>query len=167
MPAEPARVAQRPRCLDVLCVLIDDRRLGLPLEQVREVLPAVHASPLPHAPAVVHGLVNLRGQPLPVLGLRVRLGLPSRPLHPEDHVVVCRVGNRDVGVWVDRAEDILPVDPVRTAPVPETVPHQHVSGAVMLHDGLMLVTDIESFLDTSESLQLESALADQASAGTS
>lgn len=150
---------------DVLCVWLDDRRLGFALRDVREVLPAAETTPLPHAPDVVLGLVNLRGVPLPILDLRARLGVPQRPLHPDDHVVVCRVGSRDVGVWVDRADDILNLEPGDVVLVDDATPHRHVKGAAMLDDGLMLVTDIDSFLDVSESAQIESAFSMMARGG--
>lgn len=156
--ADQDRAHQSPE-QDVLCVRLDGRRLGFRLKDVREVLPVADTTPLPHAPDVLLGLLNLRGQPVPVLDLRARLGLPLRSLHPDDHVVLCQVGERDVGVWVDRADDILHLDPEDVVPVRDAGPHRHVKGAVMLSDGLMLVTDVDSFLDARESAQLESALA--------
>lgn len=145
--------------VDVVCVRLDDRRLGFALQDVREVLPAAEATALPHAPEVVLGLVNLRGEPLPVLDLRARLGLPVRSLHPGDHVLVCSVGTRGVGVWVDHADDILHVDAADVVPLDDAAPHLYVNGAVMLDDGLMLITDVDTFLDARESAQLESAVA--------
>lgn len=149
-----------PSPVDVICVLLNGCRLGFLLPDVREVLPAMESTPLPHAPGVVHGLAIVRGEPLPVLDLRARLGMSTRPLHPDDHVVVCRVGGRDVGVWVDRADDIVSVDAGDIASLPATAPNRHVKGAVMLDDGLLLVTDVESFLDVNEAVQLEAALSE-------
>lgn len=151
--------------VDVLCVSAALQRVALPLESVREVLPAAAVTPLPHAPEVIHGLMNLRGEPLPVLSLRARLGLPRRPIEPDDHFVVCRVGKRDVGVWVDRADELLRLDDIRAASPDGSGSVSHVAGAAMLEDGCLLVSDVQSFLTPVEHERLELALASSTGVG--
>jgi len=144
----------------VLVAMVADQRVALPLRDVVEILPAMALVPLPKGPDVVRGVVNLRGNPLPVLDLRARLDLPERAPCADDHVVVCRVGARAVGVWVDHASEVGSLDADRLV-LAGDLPHaEHLLGAAMVADGLLLVHDVRTFLDADEALQLDQALAD-------
>ena len=78
-------VTSTPR--EVLLFTLEGQRYALPLEDVRELVRAVRLTPLPRAPAVVEGLLNLRGELLPVLDLRRRFRLPARRLSASDRKV--------------------------------------------------------------------------------
>jgi purine-binding chemotaxis protein CheW len=70
--------------LQVLVFEVAGRRYGLPADDVQELLRAVSIVPLPRAPAVVEGVINLRGKVVPVLDVRGRFRLPARgPVGPE------------------------------------------------------------------------------------
>lgn len=142
----------------MLTACVDDRQVAFPLDRVDEVLPAMETTPLAHAPQVVRGVVNLRGEPLPILDLRTRLGLPSRDAEAGDHVLVCHVRGRRVGVWVDGAQDVGVLDPGSPKPLPEDFPARHVAGVALVEDGILLVCDVDSFLGPDEVHRLDAAL---------
>lgn len=146
----------------VLTAEVGGQRVGFPLVSVHEVLPAMETTGLANAPEVIRGVVNLRGEPLPVLDLRARLGLPTRPADPDDHVLVCQLRGRRVGVWVDRALDVDASPGQALVPLPEDAPSRHAAGAVLLEDGLLLVVDVDSFLSVDEVTRLSRALAEEA-----
>ena len=143
----------------VLAVSLGEQRVAFLLADVDEVLPAVEVAPLPHAPAVVRGLINLRGEPLPIIDLRSRLGLLRAPAHPDNHVLVCQVAGRALGVWVDRAEGVRQLEVVDIAPLDAPATGRHFAGAAMVEDGVLLVSDVGSFLNVAEAERLEQALA--------
>lgn len=142
----------------VLTARVDDRQVAFPLDRVDEVLPAMETTRLAHAPQVVRGVVNLRGEPLPVLDLRTRLGLPPRDAQAGDHVLVCHVRGRRVGLWVDGAQDIGVLDPGSPRPLPEDSPARHVAGVALVQDGVLLVCDVDSFLSPDEAHRIDAAL---------
>ncbi len=109
---------------------------------------------------MVEGLLNLRGELLPVLDPRRRFRLPLRPLSPMDHFIVARAGPRTVVLRVDRAEGLLSLVPGSWDETPGELPGVgYVAGAVKLPDGLVLVHDLKSFLSEAEALALDTALA--------
>ena len=146
--------------LQALLVVLEQERFALPMQAVVEILPAVAWASLPTAPEVVAGVINLRGAPLPVLDLRLRLGLRPRPPRAEDHVVVCRVGNRTVGVWLDHVEGLTEIDRGALVPVTEVADARHVDGVALLPDGTVVVCDVRSFLSADEALRLDDAMSE-------
>lgn len=147
------------RGVEVLVLHLDDRRLAFPLDSVVEVLPAMASQPLHQAPAVIEGVVNLHGDPVPMLDLRVRLGLPTRAAHPDDHVVVCRVAGRHIGIRVDAAELVTRLSRQDITPAAEVAVAPHLAGVAVVADDLVLVYDVRSFLGTDEALSLDAAMA--------
>ena len=151
-----------PPLREVLLFLLEGHRYALPMEDVRELVRAVRLTPLPRAPAVVEGLLNLRGELLPVLDMRRRFRLPARPLSSSDHLVVARAGHRSVALRVDRAEGLLSLEEGQLDASPRELPGVgYVAGALKLTDGLVLLHDLRTFLSEAESLELEEALAEE------
>src|ERR1700694_3359288 len=109
-----------PRTREILVFEVGGQRYGLPTVDVRELVRAVTITPLPNAPAVIEGVVNVRGRVLPVLDVRARFRLPAKPLDPSDHFIVASAGARGVILRVDRATHLALVDDASIQP-PQTL----------------------------------------------
>ena len=138
---------------------LDGQRYALPLPAVERIVRAVSVTPLPGAPAIVLGAIDVAGQVIPVLNLRRRLDLPERALHPDDHFVIARAGPLAVALVIDDAQGVLE-HPPETRVAPEAIAPQlrHLQGVVQLPDGLVLIHDLEQFLSLEEARALDSAL---------
>lgn len=152
--------------LRVLVCDVGRDRYALPLDAVLEVVPAVALSPLPGAPPLVDGVINVRGTLVPVLDLRARLGLRREPLKASEHFVLAKAGEQTVALRVDRASDLLeiPAESFRSA---EALRGETglVTGAACLSDGLVVVCDLVAFLDDAERRSLKAALDREATRG--
>jgi len=128
--AEP----RRPR--EILVFEVGDRRFGLPVSGVRELLRAATIVPVPSAPAAIEGVINVRGAVVPVLDVRAWLRLPARPVEPADQLIVLDGGRRPAALRVDRVVELgeLPgADAGRDG--------DDFAGVVKLAGGLVLMLD--------------------------
>ncbi|MCM0083767.1 chemotaxis protein CheW [Geomonas sp. Red32] len=122
-------------------------------------LPAAALTPLPSAPEVVLGLLDLQGEPLPVLDLRRRFRLPLRELASSDHFLVVRAGALRLGLAVDAAGEVIEGGEL-TVHTPERV----MAGLGLLEgvgsgeEGLVLIHDLETLLFRSEEREILQAL---------
>jgi purine-binding chemotaxis protein CheW len=159
MQNEPVQSTSSTERLDVVVFHLGPQRLGVAVPRVQEVVRAVAISPLPGAPTLIRGVINVRGDIVPVLDLRVRFGLPSKDVELTDRFVVLHIGGRSVALHVDRAETILPVE---TADVGELdnvrIGKHYVAGVVRLPDGLLLIAEPERFLSDSEAAALNAVM---------
>jgi purine-binding chemotaxis protein CheW len=162
-----ADVALRGDGRAFLLATLDGVRLAFPSDTVDQIIPAVAYAPLPTAPPVILGLVNLRGVPLPLLDLRLRLGGPPTEPSATDHVVVCHVGERRVGVWLDQVTGLQEMSLDGIVEVTEVAQARHVEGVVLHPDGTVLICDVRSFLSADEALSLERSLTAAAVEGAS
>jgi len=152
--------------MDVLVVDMDGQRYGFPAAGVREVLQAVTVTPLPSAPPIVEGVVDVRGEVLPVLDVRRRFRHPARPLSASDHLVAAWAGERVVVVRVERALDRVRLEPRQVEEARRVVPEEtRVAGIARLPDGLVLIHHLGSFLEVGEGEALDAALAGLRAAG--
>jgi purine-binding chemotaxis protein CheW len=144
---------------EVLVFEVEGQRYGLPTADVRELVRAVTITPLPDAPAVIEGVVNVRGRVLPVLDMRARFHLPARPLDPSDHFIVASAGPRGVILHVDGATHLALLDETSIQPSPTLGPSAtYVAGVAKLEDGLVLIHDLATFLSDAEAESLDEAL---------
>ncbi len=79
--------ATRNSVFQVVAFLIEGQQYGLSLPAVERVLPMVAVAPLPQAPAVALGVINIHGQVVPALDIRRRFGLPPREFGIRAHLL--------------------------------------------------------------------------------
>lgn len=144
----------------LLLFTIDDRRFGIGAANVSEIVRAVAITPLPGAPTVIEGVIDVRGEIVPVFDLRRRFGLPARDIATTDQFVLTRSGRRTAALHVDRASDLVDVDAGRITPTAvATTAHPAIAGVATLPDGLALISDVDAFLSQAEAETLDAALA--------
>lgn len=146
--------------LDELLLFVDvgGRRFALRGRDVVEIHRMVLVSPLPEAPAVVEGVIEIRGEVVPVLDLRHRLGVEPDPLAIEDRLVVVSSGGREVALHVGHHVETASatVEDVDRTSLPDL---QYAAGLVRRSDGVVVVHAVEAFLSAEELSALDDALA--------
>lgn len=152
--------------MDYLTLESGGATFALPLEYVVEVLRAVQVTPLPGAPAGVAGVVNVRGEPLAVVDLRVRPGAEPAPMRATEHLVRVQLPARQVLVRADHAGDLVNLDGRSIAETNAVVAEGagSVAGIARLADGVLLILDPGKFLSAAEAGMLDAALARQSAA---
>ena len=151
--------------VDILTFDLDGQRYGFPADSVVQVVQMVAISPLPGAPAIVEGVVNVRGAIVPVFDLRARFTLPPRPLDPGQHLVILRAGTRQSAVRVDAVEDFVSIPDAEIAGPGALAGSgigargtRHVAGVAATADGTTIIYDLSAFLSLDESATLDDAL---------
>src|SRR5258708_14912689 len=86
---------------------LDTGRYAISLAAVDRIVRAVHVTPLPLAPGIVLGAINVAGCVLPVLDIRRRFGLPERNINLTDHFLIARTAQRRVVLVIDAAQGVL------------------------------------------------------------
>jgi len=138
---------------------LDGQRYALPLGTVERIVRAVEVTPLPEAPPIVLGVINVQGRVLPVVNLRKRFHLEARAIDPEDHFVVARSSTGSVALPVDEAEGLvkdLSGDKVAAA---EIVPDlNYVEEVFLMGPDMVFVLAVDTVLTDDEELVLADSL---------
>ncbi len=138
---------------------LDEQRYALPLDRVQRSIRAVAITPLPGAPAIVIGIIDLGGVVIPVIDTRGRFNHPPRDIRLSDHLVIATAGKRTIALLVDETTGVLEASPDNRTPADDIAPRlELVDGAIRAKDGLILIHDLERLLSLDEETGIDRAL---------
>lgn len=124
---------------------------ALPVTHVYEILRVSGITRVPHAPPIVRGVTNMRGRVLPVIDLRVRLGLQSEEPTQHSRILVVTSCGRSLGLLVDGVHQVVRLDRLAVEPPPPDVmtPQSHyIVGVYHPDDTLIILLDVDRVLRT-------------------
>jgi purine-binding chemotaxis protein CheW len=151
----------------VLVFTVDGYRFAADLDRVERVVAAVEATPLPGAPDIVRGVINLRGAVVPVLDLRRRLGLAAVADRLSDRLIIACTGHGRAALAVDAVLGIEQL-PRLSLSRPDQIPPQpaKVAAVAATAAGILVIEDLDRVLSQQEDQQLDNALNAHVAAGT-
>jgi purine-binding chemotaxis protein CheW len=148
-----------PDDIDIVVFELAQQTFGLPTVDVSEILLCVRIVPMPKAPTIVEGIIDIRGTVVPVLDIRSRFGIPAKPAEPADRLILANVAGRRVAVRVDRVTDLVHCAAAEIEDGKAAAPgNEYVAGVAKLADGLVLIHDLRTFLSQSEAATLDAWL---------
>ena len=129
---------------------LDDLLFGVDVTSVREVIRCQPMTRVPLAPREVRGLINLRGQIVTAVDMRLRLELPARPADREPMNVVVNAGDGAISLLVDEIGDVLQLVERDAEATPENlspVIRELIEAVYKLNGRLLLLFDARRFCD--------------------
>jgi len=136
-----------------LTFAIEDEEYGLEILKVREIIGYMAITPVPQTPAYVKGVINLRGQVIPVIDLRSKFGMPQKEVTEQTCIIVVEVsrnGQRnDTGIVVDRVQEVLFISGDQIQETPEfgsTVDTDFILGLGKVGKTVKILLDIDKVL---------------------
>lgn len=140
---------------EAVCELISfeirDQAFCVEVTSVREIRGWSAATPLPHAPDFVCGVINLRGSVLPIIDLAARLNYGKAEPSARHAIVVVQVADQIVGLLVDGVSEIITVEAKEIRPAPDfggEFMHDMVQGILPLADRMITVLKLSGLLPT-------------------
>lgn len=131
---------------------------GMDILRVKEVIRAPRLTRLPQAPSFVKGIINLRGDIIPIVDLRDKFGLESRTYDSFTRIIVVDVDGRLVGLVVDSASEVVRIPSDQIDPPPPIIgglSAEYIRGVGKLDDRLIILLNIDTVLSDSELHALE------------
>jgi purine-binding chemotaxis protein CheW len=123
-----------------------EQEFGADIMMIREIRGWTQATPLPHAPDYVRGVINLRGVVLPVIDLKARLGAGATEASAKHVIIVVKVGERTLGLLVDAVSDILTVTGKDIQPPPELASDKlsaFIEGIAVLDERMVTILNMD------------------------
>lgn len=129
---------------------VDARTFGIDVAAVREIKGWHPATPLPHVPPHVRGVINLRGMILAVYDLRARIGLGVTAATPAHVILVVDAHERSAGLLVDAVSDIIDIQASAIRPPPDVQTcDQLLSGVVIVGEEVVSLLALDRAIDAS------------------
>jgi purine-binding chemotaxis protein CheW len=148
-----------------LAFLVGGDEYATPILKVREIVTFGDATRVPATPSWIRGVVNLRGQVLPVIDLAVKFGLPATAVAMRTCVVVFELEmdgqTAAVGALVDAVSQVLDLSEAEIEPPPSfgtQIRVEYLVGAALSGDRFILLLDTDRVLRADETLALSVAV---------
>jgi len=152
-----ATVASAPSAMPAaasqyLTFVLDGGEYGIPILQVQGIQGWQGATPVPNAPDFICGVINLRGEIVPVIDMRRRLQLAERPFTAHTVVIIVRdeSGGRTAGLVVDAVADVQEIGSDVRQQLPEVTRNAAtacISALGMANDKLVILLEPGRLLD--------------------
>jgi len=139
--------------LQLVSFEVGNEEFAIEILAVQEIIRMMPITAVPHSPAAVRGVVNLRGQVTPVVDLRTRFDLEPREHGQDSRIVVVEVGGHVLGFIVDRVNEVLRVNSNIVEPTPAltaAVDSDYVRGVGKMDDRLLILLDLDRLFNRSD-----------------
>lgn len=139
-----------------------DQTYGGDILQIQEVTGMSHITHVPHLKPFIRGVTNLRGNIVPTVDLRRRLGLEVRDDLVNQQIMIARSAQGLIGYIVDSVREVITVPQQAIEPMPEDwldTDHKYFVGIAKLDDNLVTIVDF------SRVIQIDGVLLDEIKQG--
>ncbi len=128
------------------------------IADVREVLKMIRVTPLPRSLDFVEGVINLRGEVIPVIDLRKRFNLPAVDRTDESRIIIVEVEERMVGLTVDSVSEVIRLSNKQIQEAPSQVAGEQtnlIMGVGKIDERMLIILNLERILTSEEQIALD------------
>ncbi|MEE4357102.1 MAG: chemotaxis protein CheW [Desulfococcaceae bacterium] len=136
-----------------LTFTLEDENFALEIGKVREVLDYTGITRVPRMPDFLRGVINLRGNVVPVIDLRLKMGMTAIEKTIDSCIVIAEItidGElTQVGALTDSVKEVISLDSNRISPPPRLgmkLKNEFIRGMGKLDDGFLIILDIDKVL---------------------
>ena len=149
--------------VDLVIFTLDESRFALKLAAVERVVRVVEITPLPKAPDIVLGIIDVQGGIIPVIDVRKRFRFPKRETQLNDQLVIARTAKRTVALLADDVTGVMACPKERIVEAEKVVSGMaFVEGIVKIDGEMILIHNLDTFLSLDEEKSLDEALRESA-----
>jgi purine-binding chemotaxis protein CheW len=149
-----------------LTFALGDEKFAIPVDHVQEVVELGQVTKVPNAPHYMVGIINLRGQVLPLLDTKLKLGLPATERSKKCRIMVLDIPthgdkNIHIGAMVDLAREVIEISPkdIQNAPdVDNLKSSAPITGIVNNHGDITMIMDITKVFSLQEIKHINSSI---------
>ena len=139
---------------------IGEDEYAIYIHKVREIYPMTEIRKIPKAPQFVEGVINLRGQIIPIIDLRKRFDMAPNESRQTAKILIVELEKNQVGMIVDNVSEVMRfyVDEIEKAPAmfSASIDSQYIQGVAKLDNKLIILLDLEKLLSFEEKSVLKS-----------
>ena len=153
-------LAEKLKLMQLVGFFIGREQFGVDILMVQEIIRKVPITSIPDAPEFIEGVINLRGNIIPVIDLRQRLNiLGIRERKGDPWILVLNVAGRVTGFLVDSVSEVLKIPNNAVMPPPDIVVEglksQYIMGVCKIDKGLLILLDFNRILQQEEIKKLK------------
>lgn len=131
---------------------------GIPIENVNEIKKIEDITVVPKAPKFIEGVINLRGNVIPVIDLRKRFGMDKYEFSKRTKIIIVEVAKRQFGLIVDAVAEVVTLTKEQieqSLPTVSGLKAEFINGIGKMNEKLIIILEISKILSSTEDIKVE------------
>ena len=152
----PTQTQEGKEIIQLIVFLAGNEEFGVPIDAVREIIKIGMVTAIPDSPDFIKGIVNVRGEIVTAIDVKLRFRLPDVRDAEAKHIVVTKQEDGLFGLIVDEVVEVLRIqkDDIKPPPSLVTRIHKKYINGVISHDSrLIILLDLTKILSENELIQ--------------
>ena len=131
---------------------LENQEYGIKINQVHEInrLKEIVISPVPKTPDYVQGIINLRGEVVPIVYLRKKMGMPQKEGDKKSRILIVKIEKKMIGLLVDEVSEVIDIEESTISLPPDEITDistKYLTGVARINNRLILLMDIDQILE--------------------
>ncbi len=140
--------------IQLIAFALGESEYAVDILKIKSINRMLKIAPLPNSPTFIEGVVNLRGDILPIIDLRKRFGIKNPKNDKKTRFIVFEQNSQETALIVDEVKDVLRIPRDIVEPPPEmalgNVNAKYIQGLAKLGDRLVIILDLDNLLTDEE-----------------
>lgn len=139
--------------LQVVAFKLAEEEYAVDILNVQEIIRILEITRVPKSPFFIEGVINLRGNVIPVIDLRKRLGLTERTNTENTRIIITKLDEITVGMVVDSVSEVLRLATASIEPPPSMLSNvdiDFIEGVGKIDERLIILLNLLKVMDFSE-----------------
>lgn len=132
-----------------IVVKLGNEEYGINIKYVQNIVRMTRITRVPKAPYYIKGVINLRGEIIPVMSVRLKFGLDSDEYTNATRIIIIKVEGNAIGLIVDQVKEVIPLSEDNIEKVSKDANDEksaYVSGVGKTGEGLVTLLNIKGFI---------------------
>ncbi|MCQ2522250.1 MAG: chemotaxis protein CheW [Lachnospiraceae bacterium] len=124
-----------------------DEQFGIDIKYIDNIVRMQHITRVPKVPCYFKGVINLRGEVLPVMSLRIKMGVPEGEENKDNRIIIIKMDQHEaIGVIVDSVKEVVNIDMSTVERTSVESGTQFVTGVSKQKDSLISLLDLHAVI---------------------
>lgn len=144
----------------IVTFTLADEEYGVNIMRVQEIILMGDITQVPEVPDFIEGVINLRGNVIPIVDLRCRFGIKQAEKTEETRIIVVNVNDKTMGIVVDAVNEVLRISDKDIEEAPPSISgwgKEYLQGLIKLDERLLILLDIDRILSLEEQQAMSSS----------
>ena len=123
---------------------VDNETYGFEIKYVRQIIGLQEITPVPEQPRYIKGIINLRGQIIPIMDIRLKFQKEEKDYDDRTCIIVLDVEELSIGVIVDRVSEVIEIDDANITDAPEfnqDISDRYIRGIGKIGEKVVILLD--------------------------
>ncbi|DAB34455.1 MAG TPA: chemotaxis protein CheW [Sulfurospirillum sp. UBA12182] len=136
-----------------LTFYLEDEIYGVNIFEVKEIIAMMTTTAVPKTPAFIKGVMNLRGNIIPVVDMRLKFDMPHKEPEMYTAIVIINIEGKNIGFIVDKVEEVVNVEEENISAPPEfgsNIDTKFISKMARFNDKVIMILDLVALFGQEE-----------------